>query len=149
MEVSLQRSGGEHRLFSLLSPLLTPFIKPISILKAVRSPSVQRLVGYLTPCFPHSLVFCSLINPAEGANLASGSSMGRPGFKGAPPPPPSAGWVLACAETDPEREGPGQLQSTHSPPSSPFPGLYKGFWPLCHTACMFLWFSRLGLGGPA
>lgn len=72
------RSLGKHCLFSLL-PLLTPFIKPISILKAVRNPSVRRLVSYLTPSFPHSPVFCSLINPPEGANLASQSSTGCPG----------------------------------------------------------------------
>lgn len=42
---------GKH---FLVSPLPAPFIKPISILKAVRNPSVLRLVSYLTQCFPHS-----------------------------------------------------------------------------------------------
>lgn len=55
----------KHFLFSPLPPLPAPFIKPISMLKAVRNPSVRRTVSYLTQCFPHSLVHPSLLNPPE------------------------------------------------------------------------------------
>lgn len=90
---------------------------------------MQRLVSYLTPCFPHLLVYCSLINPAEGANLASGSSTGHPGLKGAPW---GTGVGAGCVQTQILRgRGLSSFKLPTLTPSSPFPGLYKEFWPLC------------------
>lgn len=119
LEVSLQRSWGNIS-SSLYSPLLAPFIKPISILKAVRSPSVRRLAGSLTPCLPHSLVYCSLINPPEGADPASGSSAGRPGLKGVPGVLAGAGYGQRQI---PKGRGLGsfQLPTLTPPPSQPIP----------------------------
>lgn len=74
----------KHFLFSSLLPLPAPFIKPISILKAVRNPSVLRIVSHLTQCFPYSLVHPSLLNPAEGANPASESARGHPSLNEGP-----------------------------------------------------------------
>lgn len=52
----VQRNWGNISYSGHSLHFFTPFIKPISILKAGRNPSVQSVVSYLTQCFPHSLI---------------------------------------------------------------------------------------------
>lgn len=144
-EVSLQRSWGKHLLFSLLPPpLLAPFIKHISILKAVRNPSVQRLLHYLTPCFPQLLVYCSLINPPEGANSASGSSTEHPGLKGVPW---GTGVGGGCVQRQIQRgRAPEQLQITHTHPQLHLPRPLQGLLAALLKWFLFLFLTQVGPG---
>lgn len=112
------------------SPLLppSPFIKPISILKAVGNPSVQSTVSYLTQCSPSLTDSLLTDNPTKEASPASGGTMGHPGLKGArwsPRVGPS------CVLGDSSVAAHSRLQLPDSGHShKPWPLCFKLFWPL-------------------
>ena len=102
-------------------PLLTPFIKPISILKAVGNPSVQSAVSYLTQSSSTLPGSPLTDNPAQGASPASGDTMGHPVLKGVPwSPTVGPSCVLGDSSV-----------AAHNLLSSPIQGIRRSLWPLC------------------